>query len=93
MQPFQRQTTIVNPQGLHARPAARIARLAAAATARVWIENGTRVADAASIIDLMSLGVGQGTTLTVRIEDQADDDILHAVAELIERGFDEGTHD
>ena len=88
----QRQIIISNSLGFHARPAARIARAAAAAAARVWIENGDRTADATSILDLLTLEGQPGTLVTICIENPADKAILDEVAELIERGFDEDDH-
>jgi phosphocarrier protein len=90
---LQRQITIVNELGLHARPAARIAQLAASASARVWIEKDRVTADAASVIDILALGAPKGATLTVRIEDPTDRGIMDAVADLIEKGLGEITDD
>jgi phosphotransferase system HPr (HPr) family protein len=89
----QRQIIISNPLGLHARPAARIAQAAAAAMAKVWIENGDRTADATSILDLLALEGQPGARVTICIENPADKAILDEVAELIERGFDEDDHE
>jgi phosphocarrier protein HPr len=88
-QPMSRNVVIVNELGLHARSAAKIARLAQQANADVWLEKDGEQADAASIIDLLSLGCPQGSTVTVAIGDGRDIDILDALVDLIKHGFGE----
>ena len=84
-----KNVVIVNELGLHARSAAKIAQLAQAATAGVWLEMDGEQADATSIIDLLSLGCPQGTTVTVTIKDGHDTNILDALVDLIKNGFGE----
>ena len=86
---MSRSVVIVNELGLHARSAAKIARLAQQAVAEVWLEKDEEQADAASIIDLLSLGCPQGTQITVAISDGQDLNILDALVSLIESGFGE----
>ena len=83
--------TIINELGLHARSAAQIAKIAgnSNATANVWLKKGDKVADAASIIDILTLACEKGTRITILIEDWADIDILNDIADLVESGFGE----
>jgi phosphocarrier protein len=84
-----REATIINEFGLHARSAAKIAELANRATASVWIAKGKQEADASSIVDILTLACEKGTKISIRIEDQADFNILEAITELVESGFGE----
>ena len=88
-QQMSRDVVIVNELGLHARSAAKIAQLAQQANTDVWLEKDGERADAASIIDLLSLGCPQGTQVSVAISDGQDISILDALVDLIENGFGE----
>ncbi len=81
--------TIINELGLHARSAAQIAKIAGNSTANVWLKKGDKIADAASIIDILTLACEKGTRITILIEDWADIDILKDIADLVESGFGE----
>ncbi len=81
--------TIQNELGLHARPAATIAKLAHKAKAGVWLSNGSETVDAASIIDILTLACVQGTEITLSIEDDEDEKILEEIAGLIASGLEE----
>ncbi len=86
---ISRDVVIVNELGLHARSAAKIAKLAQQATAEVWLEKDGEQADATSIIDLLSLICPQGTTVTVTVSDGRDSSIMDAIVDLITKGFGE----
>lgn len=86
---LSRTLTIVNDLGLHARSAAKLATLAEAARGRVWITKNGNTADAASMLDILTLACPQGADVTVSIEDEADRDVLERIAALIRSGFGE----
>jgi len=86
---LSRRTTIVNQFGMHARPAAMIAKLAQKAEALVWIGDGENRADASSIIDILSLGVAKGYEILLEVENEDDLPVLDSIKELIDRGFGE----
>lgn len=80
---------IVNELGLHARSAAKLAKIAGEANGGVWItKNGNR-ADAASILDILTLACPQGAKVAVSIDDKSDMHILERIAALIRSGFGE----
>lgn len=80
---------IVNPLGLHARPAAQLAKLAGQAKGGVWIRKADETANAASMLDMLMLACAKGTEITLSIEDAADLDALEQMAELVRCGFGE----
>ena len=80
---------IVNELGLHARSAAKIAEVAQNAKYKVWIARDTEKVDAASIIDLLTLGCVKGTEIVIWIENTADQSIMDEIVDLVETGFGE----
>ncbi len=86
---LSKDVRITNELGLHARAAAKVAKVAQTATGRVWIaKNGDRV-DAASVVDILTLFCEKDTRITISIEDPVDANVLDAVAEMVEAGFGE----
>jgi phosphotransferase system HPr (HPr) family protein len=81
--------TLVNPQGLHARPAAQIATAVGPLAAAVAVEVGGRRADAASSLELLTLGAGQGTEITVSATGADAEQAVATVTELVLAGFGE----
>ena len=55
-----------NELGLHARPAAKLAQAAQQYQSRITLEYDDMVADAKSILDILSLAAGRGASLTLR---------------------------
>lgn len=87
--PLTASCAIVNSRGLHARAAAKLVRLAATFAAEVTIEReGVRV-PATSILGLMMLAAGRGSTLELEARGPEAAAALAALVALIERGFDE----
>jgi phosphocarrier protein HPr len=86
---LSKNVTITNPLGLHARSAAKIAKLVKKAKSNVWIIKDKDKANASSIIDILSLAGIKDSELTLLIEDASDIDILNDLAQLIENGFGE----
>ncbi len=81
--------TLVNPQGLHARPAAQIATAVGVLEADVAVEAGGRRADASSSLELMTLGAGQGTEITVSAVGADAEQAVATVRDLVLGGFGE----
>ena len=86
---LSKDVIIVNELGLHARSAARIAKLAGGAKSKVWIMKSGEKVDATSIIEILTLACPKGSRITVKINDQKDIEILNTIVELVERGFGE----
>ncbi|MBW2194709.1 MAG: HPr family phosphocarrier protein [Deltaproteobacteria bacterium] len=84
-----RNLTITNELGLHARTAAKIARLAEEADDNVYIIKDGQEVDATDILDIMGLYCPRGTRIILRIADPADMKVLDRIAEQIESGFGE----
>lgn len=85
---------IVNPQGMHARPAALFAKAAAELPVEVSVTNlanGRGPVDADSMMELMTLGVRQGHRVRLSAEGPQAQAALESLAALIAEGLGEGT--
>jgi phosphocarrier protein HPr len=80
---------VVNLQGFHARPAHLFVKLATTFQAQVEILKGNEVINGKSILDLLTLGAGNGTTLTLRASGPDAEAAVAALVQLIEGGFGE----
>ena len=81
----ERAVVVRNPMGLHARPAAVLARLIAGFDAKVTV-NGV---NGASVLELMKLGATGGSGLVLTATGPQAREAVDAVAEAIEGGFGE----
>ena len=86
---LSKEIMIKNELGLHARPAAQIAKLAQGAKSKVWLVKDEEEVDASSIIDILSIACTNGSRLRIRIENQSDMDVLNSIADLVENGLDD----
>ena len=87
--PVRQSVTLVNRQGLHARPADMIARLASRFESRVEIVKEAQRVDAKSILNLLTLGAESGTALVIEATGNDAAEAVRALVELIESGFPE----
>lgn len=80
---LERKVVIVNPHGLHMRPIAALAELARRFVSQVSVSKGTTVADAKSVMDMLTLNAPQGTELIIRGEGPDAEAALTALVELL----------
>ena len=89
MSGLSRQVGICNARGLHARASAKLVKTAGAFDAEVHIIKDGQSVDARSIMGLLMLGAGIGSTVEVTAEGPEAEAALDAVVTLIEGRFDE----
>lgn len=77
-----RKVTISAKNGLHARPAAELVKLAASSEGDVTITKGEREVSAKSIMRLMSLGILQGDEVCIKAEEAG---LADRLAEFLEQ--------
>ncbi|MGW9631455.1 dihydroxyacetone kinase phosphoryl donor subunit DhaM [Agromyces sp. NPDC055520] len=82
---YARSIRLVNSDGLHARPAAELVRLASTFPQKVTV-NGT---DAKSLLGIMSLGLTKGAEVEIASGDLSGREAVDALAALAESGFGE----
>ena len=82
---------ITNPLGLHARAAAHLVRLAGSFKSRILISrtDTSVVADAKSILSVLTLAASKGTVLILKVEGDDETMAFNAVVRLFENGFGE----
>jgi phosphocarrier protein len=84
-----REVGIINRRGLHARAAAKLVTLAERFSAAVDVAKDGQSVSARSIMGLMMLGAGPGSTVLLSAEGFDAKEALDAIAALIEAGFHE----
>ncbi|QDL56337.1 HPr family phosphocarrier protein [Rhodoferax aquaticus] len=83
-------TTIINKLGLHARASAKLTKLAGSFPCEVWISKGERRVNAKSIMGVMMLAAGIGSTVTLDTEGEREQEAMDAMLALIADRFGEG---
>jgi phosphocarrier protein HPr len=86
---LQRALLIVNPRGLHARASRKLAELALTFDATIVVRRDDGEADATSLMDLMMLGAGVGSTIEVEAYGEQAEAAIAAITALVEDGFGE----
>jgi len=81
---------ITNKLGLHARASAKLTQLASGFSSEVWMEKGTRRINAKSIMGVMMLAAGRGSTVVVETVGADAQPALESLLKLIADKFGEG---
>ena len=83
-------TTITNKLGLHARASAKLTKLAGSFPCEVWITRGERRVNAKSIMGVMMLAAGLGSTVEVETHGVQEQVAMDALLALMADKFGEG---
>jgi phosphocarrier protein len=86
----QTTITISNKLGLHARASAKLTKLAGSFPCEVWISKGERRVNAKSIMGVMMLAAGIGSTVELETNGDQDQEAMDALIALINDKFGEG---
>jgi phosphocarrier protein len=87
---LKKEIPIVNKLGLHARASAKLTQLAGKHACSVFISrNGKRV-NAKSIMGVMMLAAGKGSTVELETDGADEAEAMAAIEKLIADKFDEG---
>ena len=81
---------ISNKLGLHARASAKLTQIAGSYSSEVWLEKGARRINAKSIMGVMMLAAGKGSTIVVETEGSDEQQALEAILKLVADKFGEG---
>ncbi|HNV09102.1 MAG: Phosphocarrier protein HPr [Alphaproteobacteria bacterium ADurb.BinA280] len=87
---LERQITISNKLGLHARASAKLVQTLHGFQSSVFLVHRGKEVNAKSIMGVMMLAAGLGSVLTLRADGADEESALQALVELFERKFDEG---
>jgi phosphocarrier protein len=86
----QQDALIINKLGLHARASAKLTQLASQYPCEVWMSrNGKRI-NAKSIMGVMMLAAGKGSTVTLETSGDKEQEAMNALLALINDYFGEG---
>ena len=86
----QAEAQIVNKLGLHARASAKLTQVASAFACEIWLSRNGRRVNAKSIMGVMMLAAGKGSSIQIETSGENEDAALQAVLALIADRFGEG---
>lgn len=86
---IQREITIINKLGLHARAAAKFVSCTSAFASKIQVGPNNGMVDGKSIMSIMMLAAAKGSVLTLHVEGADEQAALDALVTLIENRFDE----
>jgi phosphocarrier protein len=86
---IERECTIVNSLGMHARPAAQVVRLASTFRSTIELEHDGQKVNGKSIMGVMTLAAECGAVVTVRADGEDAEAAVTALLELVAKGFGE----
>jgi phosphocarrier protein HPr len=86
---LERDVTIVNKNGLHARPAAEIVKAASRFKSHIIIVRDDLEVNAKSIMGVMMLAAEFGSTISVRADGPDATEAVEEIVKLITSGFGE----
>ena len=81
---------IINRLGLHARAAAKLTHLASGYQCDIWLSRSGRRVNAKSIMGVMMLAAGQGTSVLIEAEGADAEQAVAALLKLVADKFGEG---
>ena len=85
----EKEVTIKNRAGIHARPAALIVQTANKFASKINFHKETEVVNAKSIMGIITLGAGYNTQLKIVADGTDDQDAVDALVRLFESRFEE----
>ena len=84
-----RELQIINKRGLHARASAKFVQMVEKFQAEIWVTRGGETVGGTSIMGLMMLSAGQGTTILVSAAGPQAEAALDAITALVADKFNE----
>jgi len=86
---LSRELMIINKRGLHARASAKFVQLVERFKADIWVTRNGETVGGTSIMGLMMLSAGPGTSIVVSATGPEAEPALEAITELIASKFNE----
>ena len=86
---MKRDVKVVNKLGLHARASAKLTQVASKFRSAVWITRNTRRVNAKSIMGVMMLAAGMGSTVELEIDGPDENEAMEAIERLFVEKFGE----
>lgn len=86
---YTKEITVKNEVGLHARPATYFIQKANEFKCGIWVEKEERRVNAKSLLGVLSLGIMQGTVITLIADGDDEQNAVESLNALIENNFGE----
>ncbi|HKB78219.1 MAG TPA: HPr family phosphocarrier protein [Thermoanaerobaculia bacterium] len=86
---ISRDIEIRNKLGLHARAAAKLVHCAARFKSDIKIRKGEEEVDGKSILGILLLAAARGSTITVTVDGEDEQEAIDAIQKLVDAKFDE----
>ncbi|KQU82278.1 phosphocarrier protein HPr [Variovorax sp. Root318D1] len=87
---IKKSVTISNKLGLHARASAKLTKIAGSFPCEVWLSRGDRRINAKSIMGVMMLAAGLGSTVELETNGDQEEEAMDAIVRLMNDKFGEG---
>jgi phosphocarrier protein HPr len=86
---MKRDVKVVNKLGLHARASAKLTQVASKFQSGVWITRNARRVNAKSIMGVMMLAAGMGSTVQLETDGPDENEAMEAIERLFAEKFGE----
>lgn len=86
---IKKEIILTTKLGLHARPSSMLAKEAMNFKSKFMIEKDGFEVDGKSIINIMMLGAPYESKLSLTVDGEDEEEMMHAILDLFERKFDE----
>lgn len=80
---YQKEVTITAPNGLHTRPAAQFVKEAKAFNSEITVTSNGKSSSAKSLFKLQTLGLVQGTVITISAEGEDEQEAVEHLVKLV----------
>ncbi len=84
---LEKELTITNKNGMHARPAAQFVKLASQFKSEIWVEKDDEQVNGKSIMGLMMLAASKGEKIKIAVQGSDSDAAMSAIENLVAQGF------
>ena len=85
----KKDVLVQNQVGLHARPATFFIQKANEFKSSIWVEKDERRVNAKSLLGVLSLGIGGGTSIDIIADGSDEQEAVDSLVALVESGFAE----
>ncbi|NMA87148.1 MAG: HPr family phosphocarrier protein [Tissierellia bacterium] len=86
---FKEDVTLQNETGLHARPASLFVKEASRFSSNITVVKDGKEYNAKSIMGILSMGAGKGTTITIQAEGNDEKEAVDTLVQLVKNNFNE----
>lgn len=85
----EKNVTVTNPLGVHARPSAMIVQTASKFSSDIWLIKDGREVNAKSMLGVMTLAAEMGSLVTIRADGSDEERAVDALVRVFEMRFGE----